>query len=209
MGQKGKPMTTHYNLENIRTLLIEGFSAEELRSFCFDQPDFRSVHDQLAEASGKSQIVHRLIAHADRKELFSPLLTWAEEQNPAKYKKYQPYHSTPTPNISSDDYGKSERAIEELVRRHQYKQAVFMAKRERDKLIKIGDKYNPDFQLKLGEFDVWYAHALMYTGAIDQALAILNDLITTLQSQKQLYQQIDHGLLRWNRVLGRAHNHLG
>ncbi|MFC1976223.1 SUMF1/EgtB/PvdO family nonheme iron enzyme [Chloroflexota bacterium] len=87
-------MTIDYNLSNIRSLLTEGFNAEELRSFCFDRPDFRPVYEQLAEDTGKAQIIHRLIEYAERKELFAPLLIWAEEQNPAKYKGHQPYHST-------------------------------------------------------------------------------------------------------------------
>ena len=37
-----------YNLQNIRTLLIEGFTDADLRRFCFDEPAFRSVYDELA-----------------------------------------------------------------------------------------------------------------------------------------------------------------
>lgn len=102
-------MITHYILENIRILMIEGFSDEELRSFCFDRPDFKPVHNQLSEGTGKSQIVQRLVEHAYRKELFNPLLLWAKEKNPAKYKKHQPYYSKSTPTTSSRDHGKPER----------------------------------------------------------------------------------------------------
>lgn len=85
-------MTAHYNLENIRMLLTEGFTEGELRSFCYDRPDFRLVYDRLAEGIGKIEIIHRLIEHADRRELFTPLLAWAKEQNLAKYTRYFPYH---------------------------------------------------------------------------------------------------------------------
>jgi hypothetical protein len=50
-------MTSHYNSQNIRTLLINGFSEEELRAFCFDHSDFRQVIYKLSERTGKSQIV--------------------------------------------------------------------------------------------------------------------------------------------------------
>ncbi|MCB0177777.1 MAG: hypothetical protein KDI62_06075 [Anaerolineae bacterium] len=97
-------MSAHYYLESIRTLLIEGFSEEELRSFCFDRLDFRDVYNYLSENSGKSQIVHRIIEYADRRELFEPLLAWAKEKNPAKYEKHKPYWSTPPPTIPSNDH---------------------------------------------------------------------------------------------------------
>lgn len=42
-------MTTPYNLTNIRALLTEGFTAADLRTFCYDHPDFRSLYEQLAE----------------------------------------------------------------------------------------------------------------------------------------------------------------
>ncbi|MCL4301570.1 MAG: hypothetical protein KJ077_38070 [Anaerolineae bacterium] len=85
-----------YNLRNIRTLLTEGFTDTELRRFCYDTPEFRPVYDQLGETTGKAEIIHRLLEHADRKELLAPLLAWAKTQTPAKYEKYQPYQAGPT-----------------------------------------------------------------------------------------------------------------
>lgn len=79
---------TDYNLANIRTLLTEGFSDAELRRFCYDTPEFRSVHHELAQYSGKAEIVDRLIEYAERKNLFGPLLAWAAGQNPARYQMY-------------------------------------------------------------------------------------------------------------------------
>lgn len=85
-----------YNLRNIRTLLTEGFTETELRQFCYDTPEFRPVYDQLGETTGKAEIIHRLLEHADRKELLIPLLAWAKTQSQAKYEKYQPYQASPT-----------------------------------------------------------------------------------------------------------------
>ena len=101
-------MTIDYNSQNIRTLLTKGFSVGELRNFCFDQPDFKPVYEQLAEDSGKNKIIQQLIEYAEQKELFGLLLDWAKEQNPSKYEMYQPYHIH---TISSGAYGKSQRAI--------------------------------------------------------------------------------------------------
>ncbi len=94
-------MTIHY--KNIRTLLTEGFRAEELRSFCLYEPGFKPVYNQLAQNTGKTSIIDLLIEHADNKELFNPLLGWAKEQSPNKYKKYQPYGLTPFVTSSSDN----------------------------------------------------------------------------------------------------------
>lgn len=91
------------NLKNIRTLLNEGFSEYDLRTFCYDYDDFRPVHHQLSESTGKTLIVQQLLEHAHRRELLDLLLVWAEKQNPAKYRKHQPYYSTlppDTPQVS-------------------------------------------------------------------------------------------------------------
>ena len=86
---------TSYNLKNIRALLTEGFSAEELKEFCFDEPELRPVYNQLAAGTGKTQVVQKLVEYADRKELFDLVLSWAKEQNPARYRRHEPYQSTP------------------------------------------------------------------------------------------------------------------
>jgi hypothetical protein len=95
-AKRGELMTTRYSLKNIRTLLSDGFTTEELKAFCFDQPELRAVYDRLAAGMGKTEVVHQLLEHADRKELFDLVLAWAQKQNPAKYKKYPPYRATPT-----------------------------------------------------------------------------------------------------------------
>jgi len=85
-------MTKHYHLQNIRTLLNEGFSAEELRRLCYEEFSFRPVYDQLTEDSGKAKIIDRLIEYAGQKLLFESLLTLAKERNPARYETHQPYY---------------------------------------------------------------------------------------------------------------------
>jgi hypothetical protein len=85
-----------YNLKNIRALLIEGFSDSELRRFCYDIPEFRPVYHELAQYSGKADIVDKLIEYAERQGLMDSLLAWAKESNPTRYKTHQPYRAGST-----------------------------------------------------------------------------------------------------------------
>lgn len=80
-----------YRLVAIRDLLTNGFSDTELRNFCFDQPEFREVYEQLAEQTGKDEIVSLIMEHADQNLLFDLLLAWARARNPARYQWHQPY----------------------------------------------------------------------------------------------------------------------
>lgn len=95
-------MTTNYDLSKIRLLLIDGFSEAELRDFCFDTPEFRPVHHELADLTGRAAIVRQLLEFAERRELFDLLLAWAKANNPAKYAKYQSYTDPVTPSASGE-----------------------------------------------------------------------------------------------------------
>src|SRR5688572_29010615 len=92
-------MPTSYYLPNIRTLLMEGFTVEELRDFCRNVTDYRPLYDKLGENKGKVEIVDALLEHADQKSLYEPLLAWAKETNPAEYSKYQPYTNLPPSSL--------------------------------------------------------------------------------------------------------------
>lgn len=92
-------MVEQYNLNNIRVLLTEGFNAEELRSFCHDDPDFRAVYNQLTEHTSRTIIVGWLLEYANQKLQIEALLTWAKEHNPAMYEKHQPYHKVDLESI--------------------------------------------------------------------------------------------------------------
>jgi CheY-like chemotaxis protein len=86
-----KPMTKRYRWHNIRALLTAGFTDKELRRFCFDEPAFRSVYDQLSQRASKDEIIDRILEHADRTLEIKTLLTWTNEKNPARYERHQPY----------------------------------------------------------------------------------------------------------------------
>lgn len=97
--------------------------------------------------------------------------------------------------------------VKRLVRQSKYKRAVLSARKARDEIATVGDQGNPDIRLVLGELDVWYAHALMYTGDTTVALKMLTQIIDTLGNQREQYK--DEAFVRWCLVLGRAHNHIG
>ncbi|MBI1882444.1 MAG: SUMF1/EgtB/PvdO family nonheme iron enzyme [Chloroflexi bacterium] len=85
-------MVKSYYFENIRILLIKGFSDEELRHLCFDVSNFEPVYDQLAQDTGKDKIVSLLLEYAKRKLLIDQLLAWAKAYNPTRYETHQPYY---------------------------------------------------------------------------------------------------------------------
>lgn len=87
-------MTERYDFEKIRRLLIEGFSDRQLRRFCFDTPGFRAVYDELAQNSGKNEIIDQLLDYAHRERKIELLLDWTRKNNFARYEQYQPYLAT-------------------------------------------------------------------------------------------------------------------
>lgn len=86
-------MTGIYISKNIRDLLTEGFTSDELRNFCFDHPDFKPLYQRLPEGADRVTIVSKLVEYAHQKVLIESLLVWAKEHNSARYEKHQPYYS--------------------------------------------------------------------------------------------------------------------
>lgn len=84
-------MDQDYNLQNIRTLLIEGFSAEELRRLCYDNADFRPVYHELSGGMGKTDIVDHLITYTNQALIMDKLLALVRQLNPARYERHKPY----------------------------------------------------------------------------------------------------------------------
>jgi uncharacterized protein YjbI with pentapeptide repeats len=95
-GSKGRGLDLvtdqRYNWANIRKLLTEGFNDQELRALCFDVPYFRPVYDQLAQNTGKAEIVAKLLEHAEKQMLVDILLALARDRNPARYAEHEPYY---------------------------------------------------------------------------------------------------------------------
>lgn len=84
-------MDEDYIWENIRTLLNRGFTDEELRQFCHDEPAFQPVYYRLTQYSSKTDIVDLIIGHAERQLIVEILLKWAKRNNSVRYEKHKPY----------------------------------------------------------------------------------------------------------------------
>jgi hypothetical protein len=82
----------HYDLHNIRTLLTEGFSVDELRDFIYDEPALRPVYNKISEETGKTDLIQELIEYAEQKVLFDTVLAWAKKLNATQYDEHKPYY---------------------------------------------------------------------------------------------------------------------
>ncbi|MBE7551044.1 MAG: 5'-methylthioadenosine/S-adenosylhomocysteine nucleosidase [Anaerolineales bacterium] len=83
---------TKYNLKNIRALLMNSFTDQELRRLCYDTPIFRPIYDQLARNTGKAEIIDWLLEYAEQKRQLETLLDLVKEYNPSKFVSHQPYY---------------------------------------------------------------------------------------------------------------------
>jgi hypothetical protein len=88
-------MTTHYLLRNIRALLAEAFTDEELRRLCYDTPAFKPVYDQLGPNISQGEVIEQFLKYAEHGAQLEILLDLAERHHPADYGKYQPYRVHP------------------------------------------------------------------------------------------------------------------
>jgi hypothetical protein len=85
-------MAKQYFYKNIRALLTSGFSDEELRILCFEEPEFRAVYENWPRGASRATFVQDLIDRAERRVQLDRLLELAQEQNPAQYQQHQPYY---------------------------------------------------------------------------------------------------------------------
>lgn len=83
-----------YHIENIRLLLYEAFSDEDLRSMSYDIASFRDVYDQLTSDSRKSDVVELVVEAALHHAILDRMLTWTKGRHPVEYAKYEPYRIT-------------------------------------------------------------------------------------------------------------------
>ena len=78
-------------IKNISALLTEGFNVEELRRFCFEEPEFKVVYNRLAPETGKEKIVQILLEYSQQQVLIETLLEAIKKRNPKRYERHQPY----------------------------------------------------------------------------------------------------------------------
>ncbi len=72
---------------DLRALLNDAFSDEELTTLCFDH--FRAVYDNFSAGMSKSQKIQRLLEHCFRRHEVQALVILVERANPAQYRRHQ------------------------------------------------------------------------------------------------------------------------
>jgi len=90
-------MRRRYDLRKIYTLLVQGFSEDELRNICGQRAEFQPICDLLSPFSSKDDIIRQIFEYARQTGQFGQLLAWAREQNPAQYKSLEPYYEGAEP----------------------------------------------------------------------------------------------------------------
>ena len=50
-----------------------------------------AVYDQIGDATGKQELVTRLLEHVEATIQMDDLLAWAKQENPAQYDAHKPY----------------------------------------------------------------------------------------------------------------------
>jgi hypothetical protein len=83
-----------YHFANIRELLTQGFSDQQLRDLCFDVPGFRPVFNAIGAGTDKGTIISKLLEHSEKTLQVDILLALARDLNPARYELHQPYYLT-------------------------------------------------------------------------------------------------------------------
>ncbi len=116
-----------YHIENIHTLLFEGFTSEDLLQFCNDQPELKAVYNQIVGERQKATIVDLLLQHLVQKMAFDYFLSWAEKSKPAHYTQYGPYYVPLPPTNELHSYLHRIR-----VRHNTFDLSVFQEGQERD-----------------------------------------------------------------------------
>jgi len=84
-------MSAHYHWQNIRLLLSEGLTVQELRRFCATAPAFQR---EFPDHTAKQTIIRYLIKRAEDISQGESLLIWAKTHNPVRYRLHAPYYVT-------------------------------------------------------------------------------------------------------------------
>lgn len=75
-----------YNSKALRNLLMDGFSGDEFKVFCFDY--FLPVYQQFETGMGRTLKIQLLIEHCDRHGLIPDLLALIKNESPYRYETY-------------------------------------------------------------------------------------------------------------------------
>jgi len=103
--------------------------------------------------------------------------------------------------------------VKRLMARGENEQAVNVAEKVLDTFPGFFASEDPIFKLARADLAVYYAQALIYTGAFQSGVDLLREVITTLEGEQRPErlgsQDEDYARWRRNLVLGRAYNNLG
>ncbi len=96
--------TPEPDIAQIRQLLLEAFTPEDLRRFCYDRPTFRPVVNRFGRPYRLDDMVDELIIYSDNYRYLPDLLAELEQHNPRQYARFiQPAPPTPELALSASD----------------------------------------------------------------------------------------------------------
>jgi uncharacterized protein YjbI with pentapeptide repeats len=142
-----------YHLANIRELLTKSFNDAELRILCFDVPDFQPVYHELAQNTGKAEIVAKLLEHAEKNLQIDTLLALARDHNLARYEEHGPYYiDNPIPTLQKHVIHLAKQLVvltspAYLTHEQQYQIALYWAELGRKESLMRFDLSNTDLRV--------------------------------------------------------------
>jgi hypothetical protein len=77
-----------YNLQAIRKLLLEAFTAEDLRRFCQDRPPFRPIVQRFGPHHGFDEMVDKVVDYCQTEIRWEPFLAEVEKEKPDQYARF-------------------------------------------------------------------------------------------------------------------------
>lgn len=83
-----------YHLKNVRALLLDTFTATELKHFIEVNSEFQRVARQLLQDASLSQIVHEILEYAERQVKVPTLLALVKDRSLDKYEAHRPYYAS-------------------------------------------------------------------------------------------------------------------
>ncbi|MGD8625894.1 MAG: hypothetical protein PVJ34_15265 [Anaerolineae bacterium] len=94
-----------YNVANIRRLMVQGFSADELHRLVRYEPVLKVLDEEFRPEDSVPNMADEIINQGRRLFLFDNILAAAERANPRRYAVHHPYHvQDPTPPADVPTY---------------------------------------------------------------------------------------------------------
>ena len=78
-----------YNTIAIRDLLLAAFTADDLRRFCQDRPEFRPILRDVAPNASPNQLTDQMLVHCETYLLVDLLLVEIKRLNPGQYARFE------------------------------------------------------------------------------------------------------------------------